>query len=124
MQGLIARYSLKLTWGPCLLGYVCYFTALLSCGFQTGTRANLVAVASFLFLPASSQHNWSSEVFSDLSLASLGSTEFLHLIAKWMNLNPIPQGGGGGGRFCPPSDCLLYNFRATEPLNLVTFPKI
>ena len=25
--------------------------------------------------------------------------------------NPIPHGGGGGvGRFYPPSDCLLYNF--------------
>ena len=53
LLGLIASYSLKLTLGPRLLGYVCYFTALLSCGFQTGTRANHVAVASFLFLPAS-----------------------------------------------------------------------
>ena len=53
-------------------------------------------------------------------------------------------GGGGGERFCPPSDCLLYNFHmggtdsallqivffitsvrdAAEPRNLVNFPKI
>ena len=25
-------------------------------------------------------------------------------------INPNPHGGGGRGRFCPPSDCLLYNF--------------
>ena len=24
-------------------------------------------------------------------------------------INPIPHGEGGGGRLCPPSDCLLYN---------------
>ena len=55
LLGLIASYILKLTWGPCLLGYVCYFTALLSCGFQAGTKANLVAVASF----SSCQHHHS-----------------------------------------------------------------
>ena len=30
----------------------------------------------------------------------------------FMMFNPIPHGGGGGeGRFCPPSGCLFYNFR-------------
>ena len=35
-------------------------------------------------------------------------------------------GGGGGGRFCPPSDCLLYKFRkgCVRTTILVTFPEI
>ena len=27
------------------------------------------------------------------------------------SLTLFHMGGGGGGRFCPPSDCFLYNFR-------------
>ena len=51
----------------------------------TGTRANHAAVAGF----SSYQHHHriiGVQKFSDLSLASLGSAELLHLIAKWMNL--------------------------------------
>ena len=40
----LLQLKIDLFVGICLL----FFTALLSCGFQTGTKANLVAVASFL----------------------------------------------------------------------------
>ena len=36
----------------------------------------------------------------------------LFIFKDLKNINPIPHGGGGGGRFCPLSDCLLYNFRS------------
>ena len=48
-----------------------------------GTRANHAAVGRF----ASCQHHHcivGVKMFSDLSLASLGSTEVFHIVTKWM----------------------------------------
>ena len=48
------------------------------------TRANHAAIDRVAFLPASPLYNWSWEVLQ-ISLASLGSTNVLHIVAKWMN---------------------------------------
>ena len=45
-------------------------------------------------------NHFSAECFSGVQLGHV----------QLLNFNPIPH-EGGGGRFCPPSDCLLYNFR-------------
>ena len=77
MLGLVASYSLKLTWGPVCWDINAIYSFAKLC-VPTGTRANHAAVASF----SSCQHRHSIiavKKFSDLSLASLGSAELLHL---------------------------------------------
>ena len=66
--------------GTCLL-----FTALLSCGVQLGQglimqplQVSLLASVTICIIGV--------KKFSGLSLASPGSAEVFHLIAKWMNL--------------------------------------
>ena len=84
LLGLVASYSLNLSWRSCCwdMFAIYSFAKLWS---STGSRANHATVEGFSFCQ---RHHCIIGVkkFSGLSLASPGSAEVFHLIAKWMDL--------------------------------------